>query len=45
MDTVLFSIPLGAFEGTITFNVILTITNSISKYVPSSGAKQPSISK
>jgi hypothetical protein len=38
MDTPLFSGHLGAFD-TLTFNVILTITNVISKNLPSSGTK------
>jgi hypothetical protein len=40
MDTPLFSGHLGAFDALmITFNVILTITNAISKNLPSSGTK------
>jgi hypothetical protein len=38
MDTPLFSGHLGAFDA-LSFNVILTITNAISKNLPSSSTK------
>jgi len=42
MDTPLLSRHLGTFD-TLTFNVIRTITNAISKNLPSSGTKWPPI--